>query len=546
MSVHDSTHFPPGTHMLDDQTSNGSDKQQVVLNPTPSDDPDDPLNWTTLRKSVNFGLTSTYVLFTFVLLEISSPLQQPVYVKILGFSMKIVGQAGGASYAGLALGCILFVPCVHKFGRRPVYLISALIQFISAIWNAKLSTSGEWIFVGLLSGIGGSTAEAIVLITIVDLFFVHQHARMNGIFLFMQSLGALGGPIAGGFIVNSMNWRWVWWITAICLGVNLILVIFAFEESKYVPRSPVGYSKISKKYESSDANEPSSADSSSGNLSYGSDETHYDPHQIIESQTYPRKSYWQRMALWTKTDGPILHSFYRPFIVPFMFPAILFTAFQYGMMQAWFGATTVTAQEALPNPPYNFKTYELGLFNLGGFIGVIFAALVTIFLSDWLVIKQARRNGGIFEPEMRLWLLFPAIICVAAGSLLYGIGLSKTWAWYVLAIGNAIFGFGFMITSEVALSYLTDCYPLILNDALISVVFMRNLLAACARFPVSSWITGMGIQNMFILIVAITLATLAFPVLFILHGKRIRIHTEQNYTELAATQLAPRPAPQKY
>jgi hypothetical protein len=63
MSVHDSTHFPPGTHMLDDrmslakstlslickvsdfdtETSNGSDKQQVVLNPTPSDDPDDPL-----------------------------------------------------------------------------------------------------------------------------------------------------------------------------------------------------------------------------------------------------------------------------------------------------------------------------------------------------------------------------------------------------------------------------------------------------------------------------------------------------------------------
>jgi hypothetical protein len=56
----------------------------------------------------------------------------------------------------------------------------------------------------------------------------------------------------------------------------------------------------------------------------------------------------------------------------------------------------------------------------------------------------------------------------------------------------------------------------------------------------------MGIQNMFVLIAAITLATLAFPVLFILFGKRIRRHTEHKYTELAATQLAPRPAPQKY
>lgn len=76
-------------------------------------------------------------------------------------------------------------------------------------------------------------------------------------------------------------------------------------------------------------------------------------------------------------------------------------------------------------------------------------------------------------------------------------------------------------------------------------VFLRNLLAACARFPVSSWITGMGIQNMFILIAAVTLATLAFPVMFILFGKRIRIYTEHKYIELAATQLASRPAPQK-
>lgn len=28
---------------FDTETSNGSDNQQVILNPTPSDDPDDPL-----------------------------------------------------------------------------------------------------------------------------------------------------------------------------------------------------------------------------------------------------------------------------------------------------------------------------------------------------------------------------------------------------------------------------------------------------------------------------------------------------------------------
>lgn len=60
MSANDYTNFPPGTHMLNDrmslvhshfhtkpdfdiEDSNGKDKKEVVLNPTPSDDPDDPL-----------------------------------------------------------------------------------------------------------------------------------------------------------------------------------------------------------------------------------------------------------------------------------------------------------------------------------------------------------------------------------------------------------------------------------------------------------------------------------------------------------------------
>lgn len=31
----------------------------------------------------------------------------------------------------------------------------------------------------------------------------------------------------------------------------------------------------------------------------------------------------------------------------------------------------------------------------------------------------------------------------------------------VLAVGNGIFGFGFMVTADVSLTYLTDCYPLV-------------------------------------------------------------------------------------
>lgn len=60
MSTDDYTNFPPGTHLLEDRMSlihssthtksdfdiennKGNGKKGVILKPTPSDDPDDPL-----------------------------------------------------------------------------------------------------------------------------------------------------------------------------------------------------------------------------------------------------------------------------------------------------------------------------------------------------------------------------------------------------------------------------------------------------------------------------------------------------------------------
>ncbi|KAL4737308.1 hypothetical protein BDV11DRAFT_172115 [Aspergillus similis] len=40
-----------------------------ILNPTPANDPNDPLNWSRCWKGVNFGLPCFYVFFTFVILH---------------------------------------------------------------------------------------------------------------------------------------------------------------------------------------------------------------------------------------------------------------------------------------------------------------------------------------------------------------------------------------------------------------------------------------------------------------------------------------------
>ncbi|GMF75465.1 unnamed protein product [Aspergillus oryzae] len=228
-----------------------------------------------------------------------------------------------------------------------------------AIWWANFHKAGELIGVSLLAGLAGSISEAVVMITIVDLSFVHQHARMNGIFLFMQSLGSTGGPIAAGYIVVSMGWRWMWWMIAIFLGVNLILVLFFFEEPKYIPLV-VGHSGRS------------GLDQESA-IKYDDDQKIATPSTLrvatrsTVDARHSRKTVRQRLAFVTKTDMPIVQHFYQPLLILFSFPAVAYMAVTYSTIFAWFWPMLHPALTSSWMNPMSSAPPQLAYSTLGGF-----------------------------------------------------------------------------------------------------------------------------------------------------------------------------------
>jgi hypothetical protein len=54
------------------------------------------------------------------------------------------------------------------------------------------------------------------------------------------------------------------------------------------------------------------------------------------------------------------------------------------------------------------------LFFIGLILGTLFSELFCSGrLSDWLVVKLAKKNDGEKSPEMRLWLAYPACVVTA-------------------------------------------------------------------------------------------------------------------------------------
>lgn len=112
--------------------------------------------------------------------------------------------------------------------------------------------------------------------------------------------------------------------------------------------------------------------------------------------------------------------------------------------------------------------------NIAPFVGAVFGFPCGGHLSDKSILWLSKRNGGFYEPEMRLWLALPLAVVTPVGILMFGLGLayvrpSRNFSiiltnglqgihWALLAVGFGIFGFAFAAISGIALSYLMDCY----------------------------------------------------------------------------------------
>lgn len=204
-------------------------------------------------------------------------------------------------------------------------------------------------------------------------------------------------PIAAGYITIDQGWRWLWWWLAIILGVLLLLFTFLYEETKFMPSINGMPSVVAA--EDAPTNRKSAEDKAFDLEPIDS---------IVTTVPPPRKTYLKRMKPWTTSEGSILqllHHTYQPFLVMATVPAVIYVALLYGLVTAAFQVSVTLISSYLPAPPYNFNASQVGLMSIPALVGNTLGTVVSAPFSDRLILWLAKKNNGIYEPEMRLWLL---------------------------------------------------------------------------------------------------------------------------------------------
>ncbi|KAL6238396.1 hypothetical protein BDW75DRAFT_247475 [Aspergillus navahoensis] len=526
--------WPPGTVRLDGVIPDLTQSDVVILEPRPSKDPNDPLNWQRWRKHLNFGLVSYYVVMVMALINVATVTWGPVNLE-LDFSFALLNNSYAAGCGALAIGGVILIPFALKFGRRPVYVLSTAIQCGLSVWSARMQNVADLMLVNILSCIVGALSEVMVQMTVADVYFVHERGLMNTMYYWFMTVGTTLAPLAGGYITLSQGWRWVWWWMAILFGIGLAAFVFFYEETMFsaslIDGVPIADETVPEQKVSKGESE---APVLQGVNAAKSETAPYDHIQIDYS--IPKKRCWQKLALWSYSPlsfGQLAKHTYQPFLIISSIPAVFYMAVEYGIMTACTTVPVTTLSSVMTLPPYNFGSAQIGLMGIPPFLGTCLAAITCGPLSDSVVLYLARRNGGIFEPEMRLWLCLLCVPFVPAGLFMFGIGLDRGSHWLLPAFGLGVSAFGIVPAGSAALTYLTDAYTDIIADSMVALTFTRNVISTMFVFALQPWVDHVGLSWFYVTFGLITMLIMMGNLAFIYYGKMLRIKMAGRYRRFA-------------
>ncbi|KAJ7598367.1 MFS general substrate transporter [Mycena floridula] len=469
----------------------------IILIPQPSDDPLDPLNWPTWKRELCFWTLVFAGSVSGAVITMPSP---ALHLLSIEFGISIDNSSssfGGVVLIGMGCATLLQGPLAAKFGHRIVYLGSAFLMFIGAIWCALSPNLASIRASRVIQGIGAAAFQSLIPSTIEHIFFVHERGTRTIIMGFSLSLGFTLGPLLYGYVVQNLPWNMGFWFLAIAAGVATLLLFFFVTETTYRQRMAAAYVMQDEKRNSGSSS------------------------RLPELQSpVITKSYWSQLSIWngTFTNTSFLWILCRPF--PFIFsPVVLYVFIVFGLQTVWYTFLPICASTIF-TLEYNFNPAQIGLTNLGAVIGIILA-FVTSPLTDWGIVRLAQRNKGVYEPEFRILFITTMLIgtCGYAG---WAVGTTHKMPWIGAVACLMTIDYGLLVSSSSSLVYIIDTHGQNAVHCLTLINFVKITLMYSFSFFANGLVLKKGVKDMLVILAICQTVCWVMSIPMYIYGKRAR------------------------
>lgn len=189
--------------------------------------------------------------FSIMIAIIASMFFAAINQTIIGIAMpRIIAKLGGMDYYSWVITIYLLTSTVASvlvgklsdiYGRKPFLLTGIGLFMIGAFLSGLSANIFQLIGYRAIQGAGAGIIMSIAFTAIGDLFEPRERAKWMGVMSAVFGISSVAGPLLGGYIVDHLDWHWVFWIFLPLGIIAFILILMNFPKVEKRPNESVDY-----------------------------------------------------------------------------------------------------------------------------------------------------------------------------------------------------------------------------------------------------------------------------------------------------------------
>ncbi|KAI3340516.1 major facilitator superfamily domain-containing protein [Ustulina deusta] len=454
---------------------------EVVVDWDGPNDPANPLNWSSARKTFIITVVSAVTFNISLVPTIFAPGVPLLLSEFHSESAALASFAVSAYVVPFAISPLIVAPLSELYGRNVVMNTANFAFLVFTIVCAVSNGIALFLVFRIFQGLAGCVPLVLGGGMIGDLVPPEKRGRALSGWQLGPLLGPVIGPVAGGYIAQNVGWRWLFWLVAILSGVLTFLYLLIPETYH-----PTLLARKAARLQKEDGS----------------------------------RAYFAARSTRITARELLLKSIVRPLKMLCKSPIVLILSLQlavtYGYLYLLF-TTFVFVFEG----QYQFEAGAAGLSYLGLGVGFLIGLAANSLTLDYIAKKEAK--GGEIKPESRLAPLLFGVLLVPAGLIWYGWSAQFKIHWIVPIIGTSLIGIGTNLVWVPVQSYLIDAFTIYAASALAANTVVRSIFGVVLPLAGQPLYDKLGLGWGNTLLAFIALATTPLTWLVMKYGERIRL-----------------------
>jgi EmrB/QacA subfamily drug resistance transporter len=162
----------------------------------------------------------------------------------------IVGDLGGISHLSWVVTAYLLAATItgplygklgDLYGRKKVLQSAIVVFLVGSVLCGLAQSMAQLIAFRALQGLGAGGLMVVTLAVVGDIIPPRERGRYQGYFGAVFGVSTVVGPLLGGFFVDSLSWRWIFYVNLPVGAVALSIIAVAFHTRESHTRHAMDY-----------------------------------------------------------------------------------------------------------------------------------------------------------------------------------------------------------------------------------------------------------------------------------------------------------------